>query len=164
MTRDGRIVMGIGNAFRGDDGAGLAVAACIRGRMPVGAAVVPCEREPARLLDAWEGSETALVIDAVKSGAKPGTVHRFDAADGAIPGGLFRPSTHAFGLGDAIELARALGRLPPHVVVYGIEGAAFGTRVGLTPPVAAAVQRVADAVLDDLERLASEEEPCTSGP
>ena len=33
-------------------------------------------------------------------------------------------STHALGLAEAMELARALGRLPP-VIVYGIEGKTF---------------------------------------
>ena len=151
------VVLGVGNAFRGDDAVGLAVAERLRGRVPAGVEVVPCELEPSRLIDAWEGAASALVVDAVDSGAPPGTVQRFDASEAAVPARTFRSSTHALGVGDAIELARALGRLPERVVVYGVEGLEFAAGEGLTPPVAAAVERAACAVLVDLEQLAGEE-------
>jgi hydrogenase maturation protease len=63
---------------------------------------------------------------------------------------VFRSSTHAFGVGEAIELARALGTLPGQVLVYGIEGSDFDAREGLSPAVDAAVERLADAVLEEL--------------
>lgn len=156
------LVIGVGNAYRRDDGVGLAVAARLRGRVPAGVRVVDCEQEPSRLIDAWQGAQSALVVDAVESEAAPGTLHRFDAAAGPLPAGVFRSSTHAFGVGDAVELARVLGRLPGRVVVYGIEGGEFAAGEGLSVPVRAAVEPAAQAVLDDLERLLREEEPCTS--
>jgi len=128
-----------------------------------GASVVRCEQEPSRLIDAWQGASAAVVVDAVASGAEPGTVHRFDASAEPLPARVFRSSTHAFGIGEAIELARALGKLPGYVVVYGVEGAAFAAGEGLTGPVASAVGAVVEAVVADVERLAREEEPCTSG-
>ena len=162
MTGERQVVVGVGNAFRGDDAVGLAVAERLRGLVPTGVAVVSCELEPSRLIEAWEGAETAIAVDAVVSGAEPGSVTRFDASEAEVPARAFRSSTHAFGVGEAIELARALGRLPNRVVVYGVEGADFVAGHGLTPPVEAAVERTATAVLEDLERLAREEEPCTS--
>ena len=80
---------------------------------PGGVDVVDCEQEPSRLIDAWEGADGALVVDAVASGAA--ARHACTASTRAtepIPARVLRSSTHAFGLGDAIELARALGRLP----------------------------------------------------
>jgi hydrogenase maturation protease len=144
------VVIGVGNAYRGDDGVGLAVADALRERVPSAVSVVPCEQEPSRLLDAWAGASAAFVVDAAASGAEPGTVHRFDASRDPVPAGMFRSSTHAFGVGDAIELARALGKLPPRILVYGVEGGQFAAGEGLTPPVEEAVERVAAAVLDDL--------------
>ena len=152
-----RVVIGIGNAYRGDDRVGLAVAARVRGRAPEDVAVLALEQEPTRLLDAWEGAQLAVVVDAVASGAAPGTLHRFDALEERLPAGVFRSSTHAFGVGDAVELARVLGRLPGRVVVYGIEGGSFASGEELTPDVAAAVDRVADSILGELEEV-----PCTS--
>jgi hydrogenase maturation protease len=153
----GSVVIGIGNAYRSDDAAGLAVAARVRARAPDEVSVLEAEQEPTRLLDAWSGAHRAVVIDAVSSGAEPGTLHRFDASGGQLPEGLFRSSTHAFGVGEAVELARALGRLPERVVVYGIEGASFVAGEGLTPAVAAAVESVAESVLHELR-----EASCTS--
>jgi hydrogenase maturation protease len=156
------VVIGVGNAFRGDDAVGLAVAERLRGRVPAGVEVVPCELEPSRLIEAWEGAASALVVDAVDSGAEPGTLTRFDASADAVPARAFRSSTHAFGVVEAIELARALGRLPRRVVIYGVEGGEFAAGAGLTPPVDAAVELVAAAVLSELENLLEEEERCTS--
>lgn len=164
MTADGHVVVvGVGNRLRGDDGIGLAVAASLDGRVPDGVDVVPCEQEPSRLIEAWRGAETAVVIDAVRSGAEPGTLHRFDASEHAIPGRLFRSSsTHAFGVGEAIELARALGSLPGRIVVHGVEGGEFAAGEGLTAPVEAAVEPAARAVIDELESLSRTGAPCTS--
>jgi hydrogenase maturation protease len=110
---------------------------------------VECEQEPTRLIDVWQDAETALVVDAVRSGAAPGTLHRFDTSERPLPERLFRSSTHSFGVGEAVELARALGRLPRTVIVYGIEGAAFEAGEGLSSEVALAVERAAAAVLAD---------------
>jgi hydrogenase maturation protease len=156
------VLIGVGNAYREDDGAGLAVIEQLRAVLPEGIEIVPCEDEPSRLIDAWHGASAAVVVDAVSSGAVPGTLHRFDASEAAVPGRVFRSSTHAFGVGEAIELARALGKLPPRIVVYGIEGAGFGGGESLSSPVDAAVRHAADAVLADLTRLLNEEAPCTS--
>jgi hydrogenase maturation protease len=153
----GYVVIGVGNPLRGDDGVGLAVAAALEERVPPGVSIIPCEQEPSRLLDVWDGASGAIVVDAAASGGEPGSVRRFDASEGPIPAGVFRSSTHAFGVGDAIELARMLGRLPQHVLVYGVEGGDFGAGEPLTPPVGAAVEEVAAAVLSDLERLTREE-------
>jgi hydrogenase maturation protease len=71
-----------------------------------------------------------------------------------LPARFFRSSTHAFGVGDAVELARTLGRLPSRMVVYGVEGSDFDAGAALSPPVLAAVDNV-------VRRL--EEELCTNG-
>lgn len=162
MRKPRHVVVGVGNELRGDDAAGLEVAARLRRRVPAGVDVVLCGQEPSRLMDAWEEADAAVVIDAVSGETAPGTVHRFDASVEPVPARVFRSSTHAFGVGEVIEIARALHKLPPRVLVFGIEGAAFSTGAGLTPAVEAAVDRTADAVLDEFERLTGEETRCTS--
>ena len=149
------VVVCVGNTYRGDDGAGLAVAARLRDRVADGVAVLECEQEPTRLLDAWRDADVALVVDACSSGAPPGTVHRYDASRDRLPARVFRSSTHTFGVGEAIEVARALGQLPEQVVVYGIEGSAFVAGVGLSSAVQAAVEDVAS----ELEEMVR----CTNG-
>ena len=72
-----------------------------------------------RLLDVWAGASVWCRRRCL-SGAPRRTVHRFDA-DSPFPASFFRPSTHAFGVGDAVELARALDQLPRALVVFGVE-------------------------------------------
>jgi len=147
-------VIGVGNPWRRDDAAGLAVARRLQGTLP-GAAVVEREGEPAGLIDAWEGTDRLWLVDAVSSLAAPGTVHRIDIATEALPPDLFQASTHHLGLADAVELARALGRLPGHAVFYGIEGASFDVGEGLSEDVEQAVERVAQAIGEEVERCTS---------
>ena len=143
-------MIGLGNAWRNDDGAGLAVARLLEGTLPLEAEVLEREGEPTSLIDSWEGAEAVWLVDAVSSGAEPGTVHRHDASSAELPARLFDTSTHHFGLAEAGESARALGRLPKTAVVYGIEGGNFETGETLSPEVEAAASRVADAVREEV--------------
>ena len=152
----GALVIGIGNAWRGDDAAGLEVARRLRGTLPAGAEVLEREGEPAGLIDAWADAEAVWVVDAVRSGAEPGTLHRLDVADAELPAELFGASTHHLGLAEAVELARALGRLPRRLVVFGVEGASFAVGDELSPQVEAAAGRAADTIREEVRA-------CTSG-
>lgn len=146
-----RVVIGVGNVYRGDDGVGPVVAERLRGRVPAGVTVTACEQEPTRLIDAWHGSDLAVVVDALESDAEPGTLRRFDASTDAIPVHVFRSSTHAFGVSETIELSRALETLPARVVVFGVEGASFEAGQGLSEPVETAVEVAVRAVLEEVE-------------
>jgi len=106
--------------------------------------------DAARLVESWKGADTAIILDAVCSGARPGTIHRLDAGKRSIPRDLLRYSTHRFSVADAIELARALHTLPSQVIVYGIEGSDFQAGAGLSPEVEKAVRRVVEVVLGEL--------------
>jgi hydrogenase maturation protease len=145
------VVIGVGNAFRGDDAAGRAVAKRVQERLPDEIEVIVCELEPTRLIDAWDGADAAVVVDAVSSGAEPGTVHRFDASSEALLSREYRSSTHALGIGETIELARAIGKLPPRVVVFGIEGEVFGSGTELSGPALEGVERAVELVLEEAE-------------
>jgi len=143
-------VIGVGNALRSDDAVGLVVARRLHGRLPSGVDVLEREGEPTSLIDAWDGTEAVWVIDAVSSGAAPGTIHRVDAGNQPVPAAFARGSTHHFGLPEAVELARAVGRLPERFVVYGVEGARFDTGAEMSPAVAAAADDVAAAIREEV--------------
>lgn len=139
------LVIGVGNADRGDDAAGLAVARLLR-TTGVRAAVTELAGDQLRLLDTWAGADEVIVVDAVWSGAPPGTVFLF-SADTPLGGPFRRPGTHTFSLADVIELARNLDVLPPRLTGYGIEGRDFGFGQPLSSPVSAAVTEVAERLL-----------------
>jgi hydrogenase maturation protease len=143
-------VIGVGNRWRSDDGVGLFVARQLRGRLPDGVELLEREGEPSALIDAIDDPQGVWLIDAVSSGAEPGTIHRIDASETALPAELFRGSTHHLGLPEAVELARALDRLPPRLVVFGIEGARFEVGDEISGVVASAAERVAQAVGDEV--------------
>ena len=143
-------IIGVGNDFRRDDGAGWAVIDRLRKRaverpLPPGTVLATCDGDPARLITLWEGADLAVVVDAAHAHpSHPGRIHRLDL-DATLLG---RPaaSSHGLGLGEAVELARVLGRLPGRLVVYAVEGADSSLGTGLSTPVAATVDPLADSV------------------
>ena len=144
------LVIGIGNEYRRDDGVGLVVARRVLAEAPEGVDVREESGEGVALMDAWTGAKQVILCDAVQSGAAPGTIHRIDAQAQPIPTTFFRYSTHAFSVAEAVELARALGALPPRVLIYGVEGAGYTAGVGLSPVVEAAAGAVVKAILAEL--------------
>lgn len=116
-------IIGIGNAYRTDDGVGLYVAKQFTNHVTAGVKAVVGIGDGFALMDEWSCSDLAFVIDCARSGAAPGTIYRFDALRETIPNHLFRGvSTHSIAVNEAIEMARVMNRLPRGLVVYGIEG------------------------------------------
>ena len=140
------LVLGLGNDYRCDDAVGLEVARRIRNLGLVSTIVSEESGEGANLMEAWKSAGTVIIIDAVSSGSKPGTIHRFVADSQMIPSNFFHYSSHSFGLAEAIELARSLHQLPPHLVVYGIEGGKFEAGIGLSFEVERAAEEVVDRI------------------
>lgn len=142
------LVIGIGNALRADDVAGLEVVRALAARRPEGIALAESDGEPASLLEQLRGADRVIWVDAVDAGREPGAILRFDVSREAMPavpcGGA---STHALGLGEAIELARSLDRLPPTALVFGIQAETFETGAPLSPAVARAIAETADRIL-----------------
>ncbi|GLV50288.1 hypothetical protein TBS_08630 [Thermobispora bispora] len=138
------VVIGLGNDWRGDDRAGLETVRVLREELPAGGApgvaIVEGGGDLTELIDVWAGADLAVVIDAVRTGAAPGTVHRW-AGTAAAPG--WRCSSHALGLADALGLGRALGRMPGELLLIGIEGERFAIGAAMSPAVRAAAARTA---------------------
>ncbi|GGY33549.1 hydrogenase maturation protease [Streptomyces djakartensis] len=152
-------VIGVGNEFRRDDGVGPAVLARLLERagsraFPAETVLAACDGDPARLIGLWEGARLAVVVDAAQ--AHPGTagrIHRIEL-DAERLGRPATTSSHGLGLGEAVDLARVLGRLPGRLVVYAVEGADASLGTGLTPAVADVVEPLADSVEKEIEEEA----------
>ena len=143
-------VIGVGNAFRGDDGVGLVVARQLRELALPGVIVLEQSGEGVALMEAWGDASHVIVVDAVSSGSEPGHIHRFEVAGQGLPDFFSGHSTHAFGLAEAIELARQLNRLPAQLIVYGVEGKSFELGRGLSPVVEAAAEIVIVQIAQEL--------------
>lgn len=144
------LVIGMGNAYRSDDAAGLIAARRVNEQASEHCSVIEHTGEGAALMELWKGADTIIVIDAVRSGAAPGTVSRFDATLHPLPASMFRDSTHAFGLAEAVELGRALKQLPRQLIVYGVEAQNLKAGTNLSPAIEFAVQTVVERVLQEL--------------
>jgi hydrogenase maturation protease len=147
------VLIGVGNPFRGDDGVGRVVVRRLRAGVPPGVIVMEETGDGAELLSAWEGAECVILVDAVQSGASPATLHRLDARNEKLPAWFSHASTHAFGVGEAIELARGMGDLPPTLIVYGIEGLDFSPGTELSPEVAEEVPAAVNLILKEILQL-----------
>lgn len=107
------------------------------------------------LIESWSGAESVLLIDAVVTGAAPGSISVWDARTAPVARDAFRASTHSFGVAEAVELARALGRLPASLRIYGIEGRNFEQGSEPAPEVLAAVDELARIIAKEVEECAN---------
>lgn len=153
MNSDQRrgLIIGVGTEY-GDDAFGLLVARNLAGRSFHEIDVITHSGEGASLMEAWQGYDTVVIVDAAESGAPVGTRYRFDSSVDRIPTRTLRYSTHAFGVAEAIETARALGRLPRRIVVLGVEGGSFQPGKSLDSHLEPLVALVASEALRDAVR------------
>ncbi len=118
--------------------------------------VLATEAEQSSLMDEWEGCDTVLIVDAVHSDVAAGTIHRVDLNAEVVPHAVLQGSTHHFSLGDTIELARALKRLPAKAFFFGVEGTSYAPGEELSPAVAAAVPAIVEEIAQEVEALLQE--------
>lgn len=144
------LLIGIGNEYRSDDGIGLVIARKIRERQPPSVSVKEESGEGAALIEAWQGYKNVILVDAISSGAKPGTIHKIDARKETVPAKFFHYSTHTFSVAEAIELARTMNMLPPRLLVYGIEGASFTAGINIMPIVLKSSNKVVEQILKEI--------------
>ena len=143
------VVIGVGNRWRRDDIAGIAVLDELRERVGDEVELVESDGEPTRLIDAFERAPQVIMVDAVVTGVEPGTVHRFTDAELPDQMGIGQ-SSHLVQLVETIQLGKLLGRLPNGLVLIGIEARDFDNGEGMTEAVAVGVDAAADAVLGEL--------------
>jgi hydrogenase maturation protease len=141
------LIVGVGAPDRGDDAVGCAVVEELRRRRPSCITAVVAT-SPSRLLDLWTGHSPVVVVDAVRTGRRPpGTVSTTRIDDQPLPERTRSGGTHGFGVADALELARALGRLPDRVVLVTVEAVGFDQGASLSPAVAMSVPVAVDVAL-----------------
>ena len=156
MTVSTRIaVIGVGDPGRHDEGVARAVLSQLReraaeGPLPPGTLLAECDDDPARLIRLWENAELAVVLEPAHARpSRPGRIYRLELNTAA----LWRAGTmRSHGLGEAVNLARVLGRLPGHLVAYAVDGADTSLGHGLSEPVAATVGHLAECVEAEIVR------------
>ena len=139
------LIVGIGQAFRGDDAVGVEIVRCWQIEHPETAAQPSVQVELSglpglNLLTLFEDVDNAILVDAVISGGKPGSLYELTSADLANfgPG---EASAHGWGVAETLALAETLGdeRMPKevHILAMEVEDVSPGSQ--LSPVVEAAI-------------------------
>ena len=140
----------MGNPDRGDDALGPVFVRDVAIRLPGHVSCLIHERDGAGLLELWQPEDHVIIVDCVRAGIAAGTLHRLDARAGRIPTDFFHYSSHAFGLAEAVEVARALDCLPTSLLILGIEGASYNLGAGLSEDVREALPHLECLLLKEL--------------
>lgn len=135
-------LFGIGNPFRSDDRVGRWIAQQLSDLNSPSIGIYESDGDGAKLIDQWQDARVVFLVDAVSSRQPVGALHRYEAHDIPLPNAIFGRSTHHWGMADAIELARRLHKLPPRVLVYGIEASNFSYGLTFSAPLQAALPRL----------------------
>lgn len=135
------IVVGCGSRFASDEAAGLEVAAQLRRTSGHTCEVRDIESCSPTFIAGLPPDALVIFVDAVRSGARPGTVHRIAlASSGRIT--LQTGSSHMWGIRSEIENLLHLPQPRPQMYLFGIEIEKWDPGFGITTSVHAAVLEV----------------------
>jgi hydrogenase maturation protease len=153
----GMIVIGVGNEYRRDDGLGPWVIDRLRERGLPDALLDVSLGETTELIDLWNGADLAIVVDAITadvdsasraaSSTRPGRIHRLSVVN---PPAERCRAAHGLDLGETVELARILGRLPDRLLLYVVEVTDINFGIGLSAEVGAAAARLVDEIIGEV--------------
>ena len=148
------LVLGIGNVLLRDEGVGIHALAELRRRFTFDEDVELLDGGTAgvELLRYLDGREHVIVIDAIAAGHPPGTVFRVEGED--VPRTFHqRISPHQIGLSDVLATALITDAFPATIVMFGVEPQDLTTGLELTPVVDAGLDKLTDAIVEELRGL-----------
>lgn len=152
------VVLGLGNLIRSDDGVGIhAIHQLFRDRrIPESVELLDGGTLGLQLLPAIQDVTHLLVIDAINTGATPGTIVRFDISEiEPLPG---TPSVHQIGFSDVLAALRLLEKFPEQMILVGIQPEETGWGERLSGTVQAALPALIEAAIDELHQWAPQPE------
>lgn len=147
------VILGVGNLLLSDEGVGVHVAhELMKLDLPPEVSVVEGGTDGFRLLNVITEADRVIVIDAVRSGADPGSIYRFDVKDVRnVPPG-FMTSVHQVGILEVIELSELIGKTP-RTTVIGVEPKSLEMSMELSPEVKEKIPRIIELVLEEVKRF-----------
>ena len=155
------LVAGLGNIFFGDDGFGVEVARRLAAKRDLGEIELPDWVTVADYgisgmhlaYDLASGYAAAILVDAAPRGGPPGTVYVIEperqpqlAEAAALPGGAL-VDAHGMQPDVVLGVLGMLGAQAASLLIVGCEPASAGPGIGLSGPVAAAVDDAIEVLL-----------------
>jgi hydrogenase maturation protease len=151
-TQHSTIVLGLGNALRGDDGLGPAVIEWLdRQALPPGVETIDGGTSGLDIVSLLMGRERAIIVDAANVGRASGQWVRFTPDAAYLQDNDTTLSLHSAGLAEALALGAALNVLPQAIIIYGVQPQNLDWSPQLSEIVQAAVVEVGQAILRELK-------------
>jgi hydrogenase maturation protease len=151
-TQHSTIVLGLGNALRGDDGVGPVVIEWLdRQALPPGVETIAGGTSGLDIVSILMGRERAIIVDAANVGQAPGRWVRFTPDVAQLKSSDVTLSLHSAGFAEALALGAALNVLPPTIIIYGVQPQNLDWSSQLSVEVQAAVAEVGQAILRELK-------------
>jgi hydrogenase maturation protease len=143
-------LLGLGNLMRTDDAVGmLALHKLAESHLlPPEVRVIEGGTLGLDLLDSLRGISHLLVLDAVDTGAAPGTLKRFQGQE--VDDLPVSKSVHLLGFSDLMGALRLIDAAPEDVVLLGVQPASTDWGTVLTPEVEPARRALMQAALEQL--------------
>jgi hydrogenase maturation protease len=156
------LILGLGNVLCGDDGLGVrAVHLVAHGyAAPQGVSILDGGTLGLSLLPHLEDAEQAILVDAIRADAPPGSLVRLEGEDVA-PAVAARLSPHQVGVADLLDGARLLDRQPTRLVLLGLVPRTLELQFGCSPEVEARLPELAALVVREARRLGHPLTPLT---
>jgi hydrogenase maturation protease len=130
-------VLCLGNELLADDAFGFVVAERLRRTLPAGVEVVCSSESGFSLVERVTGCDTLIIVDSIRTGAVPGTIHviELESRPGAPCGfaagaadSAPADSPHRVGIMEVLKAAHALGlSVPRRVLIHAVEAADITT-------------------------------------
>jgi hydrogenase maturation protease len=157
-------IVGVGNTLLKDDGAGVRVVEDLsRSALPPGVLVLDAGTAILKMLPELVKASRIIIVDAIRAGAAPGSLHYFEGAAG-VPRALSR-SVHDFSFDEVLAELRLLG-CTPDVEYVGIEPKEITYGLELSEEVSKSVPALVGYLLDRIARWAEQRDgaaPASSG-
>lgn len=147
------VIVGVGNVLCKDEGVGVHVVESLKAyHLPDNVIIHDCGTGGLDILEFLEGSDKAIIVDAVRGGMKPGEIYNFrldeiDAKDGEMK----MLSLHELDLVKAMEIGKRAYKTPEKILVIGIEPKNVEVGIDLTTEVREAIPRVIQDIFKIIE-------------
>jgi hydrogenase maturation protease len=148
----GLLVLGLGNLLCGDDGAGVAAVELLQERFqpPADATVLDGGTLGLSLLPYVEDARDAILVDAIRADAPPGSLVRLEGHDVPLAA-MERLSVHQVGVADLLGGAHLVGRLPQRLLLLGVVPETIELRFGRSASVEAALPDLVERIVTEAE-------------